>query len=293
MTVTVFEFDAFTTVPGKGNPAGVVFDAQGLTRDQMQAVALKTGFNETVFVLPSTIADCRLRFFTPGHEINLCGHATTAAVFAYAYFEKLARDIRSVETNIGVLPVRLTTQPDGSRRVEMRQGRPDFLQFVGETAELMHAIGLRNSDLDNSLPIVFGSTGTWTVLIPIKRIDRFAHMKPHNTRFPGILHQLPHASLHPFSLESFETDNTVYARHFSSMFSGTTEDAVTGTASGVIAAFLLEYFKPGSPSISFSVRQGVEMGREGRVYVRANKNGFTEVYTEGDCVFVREFPIKI
>ena len=48
----------------------------------MQEVAKKVGFNETAFPLKSDKADLRIRYFTPGHEINLCGHATMATIYA-------------------------------------------------------------------------------------------------------------------------------------------------------------------------------------------------------------------
>lgn len=48
----------------------------------MQVTAFQVGFNETAFPMKSEVADLRIRFFTPGHEINLCGHATMATLFA-------------------------------------------------------------------------------------------------------------------------------------------------------------------------------------------------------------------
>lgn len=82
MQVHVLHYDAFVTVAGLGNPAGVVLDAQGLSDDAMQQIAAAMGFNETAFVLPSDRADLRIRYWTPGHEVNLCGHATIATVWA-------------------------------------------------------------------------------------------------------------------------------------------------------------------------------------------------------------------
>lgn len=80
--IQVFHYDAFSTKPNMGNPAGLVIDAEGLTNDEMQLIAKKVGFNETSFVLPSNVADIRIRYFTPGHEMNLCGHVTVGTIFA-------------------------------------------------------------------------------------------------------------------------------------------------------------------------------------------------------------------
>ena len=42
----------------------------------------------------------------------------------------------------------------------MRQAAPQFKEFTGSKEELAHSIGLEVNDLDVSLPIVYGSTGT-------------------------------------------------------------------------------------------------------------------------------------
>ena len=78
--VKVLCAEAFSAQPQKGNPAGVVFDADDLSDGEMQQLAKIVGFNETVFILKSALADVRLRYFTPNHEMNLCGHGTVAAI---------------------------------------------------------------------------------------------------------------------------------------------------------------------------------------------------------------------
>lgn len=70
--VNVYRYNAFGTAPDKGNSAGGVLDASGLDDGHMLAVARQVGYNETAFVLPAETADLRIRFFTPGHEVNLC-----------------------------------------------------------------------------------------------------------------------------------------------------------------------------------------------------------------------------
>ena len=60
MKTQFYRCDAFTTEPGKGNPAGVVPDAQSLSDEQMQKIAAWAGYSETAFVLPSEKADLQL-----------------------------------------------------------------------------------------------------------------------------------------------------------------------------------------------------------------------------------------
>ncbi len=73
--------DAFAAAPFKGNPACVVepFD-QWPSDDWMQALARENNQAETAFLLRTgDPARFGLRWFTPGMEVDLCGHATLAS----------------------------------------------------------------------------------------------------------------------------------------------------------------------------------------------------------------------
>ena len=72
MSVLSYEIvDVFTDRPFAGNPLAVVFGADALAKDQMQALAREFHLSETVFVLPPTVdgATYRLRIFTPTAEL--------------------------------------------------------------------------------------------------------------------------------------------------------------------------------------------------------------------------------
>lgn len=73
--------DAFAAAPFKGNPACVVepFDAWP-DAGWMQALAKENNQAETAFLLRTADpARFGLRWFTPGMEVDLCGHATLAS----------------------------------------------------------------------------------------------------------------------------------------------------------------------------------------------------------------------
>lgn len=289
--IKVLHYDAFSPYPNKGNPAGVVLEADHLSESEMQSIAHKVGFNETVFVVSSDVADLRLKYFTPGHEINLCGHATMASLFALKTKGILgeASSVK-IETNVGVLPIQFSMDNNNHLLIKMKQDQPKFIEFNGDRAKLAYDIGLTLDEIEEDLPIVYGCTGAWTLLVPIKSIDSFNKMKPINSLFPEILTQLPKASVHPFSLQTLDPHALMHARHFSSPYSGTVEDPVTGTASGVMGAYYLKYINPHLDSIKFDVEQGLEMGRDGKVNVEVyrNESGEMDVFISGTAVFVRE-----
>jgi len=289
----VLHYNAFSTERTKGNPAGVVLEADAIDEAEMQAIAKAVGFNETVFVVQSDKADYRLRYFTPGHEINLCGHATVAATYALKTTGRIAADTNqiTIETNVGVLPVTFETK-DGELVVTMRQDRPQFLPFHGSVAELAQSMGIDTEEVDDRLPVVYGSTGTWTLLVPIRAAETLGRMKPINQAFPGILTENPRSSVHPFVIDEQPQELRMQARHFSSPYSGTIEDAVTGTASGVMGAYYLTYLQPERQHVEFVVEQGKELGREGKVYVCVDREpDGLEVHISGTGVFVEEFEV--
>jgi hypothetical protein len=58
-----------------------VREADGWREEDMLRTAAAVGFNETTFIQKSGKADVCLRCFTPGHEMDLCGHATVASLY--------------------------------------------------------------------------------------------------------------------------------------------------------------------------------------------------------------------
>jgi PhzF family phenazine biosynthesis protein len=74
----IYQVDAFTTEPFKGNPAGVCILDKEPESDWMQNIAMEMNLSETAFVFPGD--DCRtIRYYTPETEMKLCGHATLSA----------------------------------------------------------------------------------------------------------------------------------------------------------------------------------------------------------------------
>ena len=290
-SIKVSIVEAFTKQVKKGNPAGIVFDADHLTESQMQNIAKIVGFNESVFVLKSTVADIQLRYFTPNHEMNLCGHGTVASIceFMKQNHIKNSKNL-TVETLAGIIDIHYNSSLN---EVTMSQSPAKFKAFNGSLVELVSSIGLNIKDLDENYPVMYGNTGTWTILIPIKHLESFERMVPSTEKFLNILNEIPTASVHPFSLETIYSHNNMHGRHFSASHSGTIEDPVTGTASCVMGAYYITYIKD-VQSVELMIEQGQEMGRDGQVKVHASKiNNQIEVEISGTSAFVEEINLTI
>ncbi len=295
-SITVFHYSAFTTQVGKGNPAGLVLDADELTTAQMQEIARRVGFNETSFICHSTEADLRLRYFTPGYEMELCGHGTIAALYALQARHLLPERAEPVqlivETRAGLLPMAIREQA-GRPLVRMRQAEAEFRPFEGARSELASVLGLREEDLAADLPVVYASTGTWTLLVPIRSLEAFARMNAHNEEFPALLQAMPRCSLHPFCLQTHDPTALMHGRHFSSAFAGTREDPVTGTASGALGAYYITYIRP-QQRLSLLIEQGFEVGRDGRVLVEVERDEQgVQVSIEGTAVYEKAWSLEL
>jgi len=293
--IKVYHYDAFATEPGMGNPAGIVLEGDVLTEQQMQAVAKAVGFNESAFPVSSEKADLRIRFFSPGKEMELCGHATVATLYAMKTRGLLGeKEELTIETKAGILPVWIREDADGRTWITMRQAEPQFQPFEGDREKLAQVIGLSAEDLDGALPVLYGSTGTWTLIVPVTGLEACKRMKPDNQSFPQVMTQMPGASIHPMCLEVNDPTVQMHGRHFSSPTSGTVEDPVTGTASGVMGAYYARYIrKEWADDQEYLVEQGQEIGRDGRVKIRVyGREDRPAVEMSGTAVFVKEFEVE-
>ena len=78
--------DAFTDKVFAGNPAAVCLPESWPQDSLLQSIAIENNLSETAFAVKETDGRYRLRWFTPGGEIDLCGHATLATAYVITRF---------------------------------------------------------------------------------------------------------------------------------------------------------------------------------------------------------------
>jgi len=112
MKIPYFQINAFTDQFNGGNPAGVCPLEQWLPDELLQQIAAENNLSETAFFVaePNTSnADYHLRWFTPGCEVDLCGHATLATSHYLFHFAKFEKDTLVFKTRSGLLSVKRST----------------------------------------------------------------------------------------------------------------------------------------------------------------------------------------
>ncbi|MBT1174172.1 PhzF family phenazine biosynthesis protein [Bifidobacterium sp. LC6] len=104
MTMRQYVVDAFTDKVFKGNPAAVCLPESWPSDELMADIAMENRFSETAFVVREP-AGWHLRWFTPGGEIDLCGHATLASAYVVLRFVEPNADVVWFRTMSGILTV--------------------------------------------------------------------------------------------------------------------------------------------------------------------------------------------
>lgn len=99
-----YHVDAFAEKVFEGNPAAVCVLDKYPSDALMQKIAGENNLSETAFAVKEG-EDYHLRWFTPGGEIDLCGHATLGTAYVlFRFFEKDASSI-TFQTMSGALTV--------------------------------------------------------------------------------------------------------------------------------------------------------------------------------------------
>ena len=259
--------DVFTSTPFKGNPVAVILDAEGLTTEQMQAIANWTNLSETTFVLPAAdpAADYSLRIFTPRAELPFAGHPTIGS--AHAILEsgmaaptdgKLIQHCAKGLIDIAV--------PADWRRHGLSFRLPAHTLAPAPDAEGLHrALGARATFVQ--APALVDVGPRWVIC-------EYADEATVRTLAPD------YAALIAYDHAHGSTGLTVFAeagqgklvvRSFAPA-DGINEDPVCGSGNGAVAAYRLDH-GAASEGESYAASQGREVGRDGTVRVRYGADG--------------------
>lgn len=168
-----YTVDAFTSRVFSGNPAAVCV-MEGYPPDEVLLdIARENNLSETAFAVREG-GGYRLRWFTPGGEIDLCGHATLATAFVLLNFYEPGTERVVFSTMSGELTV---TRRGGLYEMDF----PSYeLRRVPVTEEMAAAFGASPSEayMGRDLLCVFDDERTVREMAP--NMDRLRDL-------PGLL----------------------------------------------------------------------------------------------------------
>ena len=295
----MYQIDSFTREVFRGNPAGVVPHAEGLTDVQMQQIARELNNSETAFILSSNDPryDVEVRFFTPTAEVPLCGHATIAAHYVRAI--EGSRTGRYIQkTKAGLLPVEVVREDDDFLII-MTQGKP----FVGNPFDdamvksIAMALGITSADLRTDCPVAIASAGHSKVMIGIKDQSLLHSLHPDKDALTRISHKIGCNGFYVFTLHPDEPI-LVHGRMFAPAI-GIPEDPVTGNANGPLGIYMVHFdICPDlqhDDYFDFEIVQGEAIGRAGgmKVHVEKKNGKPSKVQIAGRAVVAFKTEIEI
>src|SRR5271166_4348309 len=164
------QLDVFCPRAFEGNPLAVFPDGRGLSDQQMQAIAREMNLSESTFVLPRDAATERergvqVRIFTVQEELPFAGHPTLGTAFQLRGGTGAPEVV--LDLKAGKVPVRFEETAGQPVFGEMTQLDPTFGSRHDREA-VSRACGLRDGDIDPSLPIETVSTGLPYTIVPLR-----------------------------------------------------------------------------------------------------------------------------
>ena len=282
--------DVFTRTRFGGNQLAVLPEAEGLSDEQMQAIAREMNFSETTFVLPPTdpTADARVRIFTPGRELPFAGHPVVGTGFVLGR-ERGKRSLR-LEVKIGTLGVEVDPGDGILGGAEMEQPVPTFEPAPNaDPAVLAGLLGLDASDVVAETPAEIGSAGNPFLYVRLRSLDAVRRARGVPDAWERYFAGHGHAAVYLFTTETLDPLATAHARMYSlALGASVREDPATGSASGPAGGYLLRHGL--SRSGRLLLEQGYEMLRPSQIDVELTVSGdtLTGVMVGGGVVLVAE-----
>lgn len=291
--------DVFTDVPFGGNQLAVFPDASGIPESALLNITREFNYSETTFCYPP--ADpahaARVRIFTPGGEVPFAGHPTVGTAIALHALGKHAGQGATLVLEEGVGPVRVAVQP--RERAAFAQFTTAKLPETGTPVPtrntLAEILSLGVDDIAGGMNAPQAvSCGLPFVMVGVKSLKALATARIRLDRWDETLRGSPARDLFVFAPDPEHGPTHYRARCFVPGF-GVPEDPATGSANAAFAGYLAARAHERDGTLTWTVSQGVEMGRPSWLELEADRaNGaITAIRVGGSAVFVMEGKVTL
>jgi PhzF family phenazine biosynthesis protein len=257
------QVDVFGTDTCTGNPLAVVFDAEGLTDEDIRRFSVWSNLSECTFLLPPTSAeaDYRVRIFSMNVELPFAGHPTLGTARAWLEAGGVPRNSDHLiqECGIGLVKVRIEEESLAfAAPTRLKSGPVDseLLERLVEILGITHSQVVDSEWLDN---------GPGWVGLLLDSAETVLNLRPDATMYPGrwdigVIGAHPAGSETAFELRAFMTESGEPLR----------EDPVTGSLNAAAAEWMIATKRVRAP---YMTSQGTAIGRRGRIYISEDADG--------------------
>ena len=257
-----------------GNPLAVFEDARGLSDADMQALALQFNLSETTFILPSQVADARVRIFTPTFEMPFAGHPTLGSAHVVRALSH-AGDALALEMLAGTIPV--IAQAD----VWTLEAKPPATRKVDASREQLAAmLGLAESDL--GAPPLWVDTGSEQLVIPLASANAVRRCAPDPVFLArdGSVQLGAGVTRAMAYVWAVDEPRSVLARFFFPKHGAIVEDPGTGSACANLGGWLVA--TGAALPLQWSVAQGEAVGRRCKLGLAVDSGG--RIFVSGHVI---------
>jgi PhzF family phenazine biosynthesis protein len=250
-----------------GNPLCVFEDGTGFDSATMQALALQFNLSETTFILPSSVADARVRIFTPRYEMPFAGHPTLGTAHVLRAMRP-GLDGLQIETGAGCVAVRA----EGDRWT--LTAPPATWREAGATpAQLAAGLGLDAADIAER-PL-WVKAGREQLIVPVNSADAVRRAVPRAEALAQLCSEDGAAMAYVFAQLG---EGRLLARFFFPQGQIWLEDPATGSATANLGGWCLAMRR--ALPLEFEIAQGEATGRPSQLRLRVSAEGRIEVAGE-------------
>jgi PhzF family phenazine biosynthesis protein len=158
MKIPIYQADAFTGELFGGNPAAVCPLQNWLSDDLMQQIAVENNLSETAYLVKDN-NDFHIRWFTPGTEVKLCGHATLAS--AHILFNVLGHAGDTIIFHSKSGPLKVTKHSNGKLTLDFPSNPPEAVTAIPNG--IFEGLGIGTAP-------VFKTSFDYMVVLPSQKI---------------------------------------------------------------------------------------------------------------------------
>src|SRR5690349_9335303 len=292
--------DVFTDRAFGGNPLAVVLDAEGLSTEQMQAIATEFNYSETTFVLPPAdkANDANVRIFTVRSELPFAGHPNVGTAFVLATRAAKAPARLKFEEKAGLVPIEIQTAQGRVVGSEFAAPKPLSKGATVDAKEAAAILSLSAADIktDRHSPMI-ASVGLPFLIVEVASRDAVKRAKPDATAFWKTFPAVGADAVYFYTrdVSASEQPLDLQARMFHPGSAGLSEDPATGSATGAAAAFLADLDATRDGELKLRIGQGFDMGRPSLLLTRViKKNGaIVSTHVGGHCVQMMEGALRV
>lgn len=250
----------------KGGNMACVFEDKGYTKEIKQNLAEKINLSEIVFVSKKE-DHFYLQYFTPNKEIDMCGHATIAAIgYINETYDEFPNEIYAKNSKIYI--------KYDKKRIYIDLGISKFIKKMSNFKELSEALTIdaKYIGYEKLNPAIYES-GIADILMPVCNYDILMKIEIDVEKLTELSKNSNVVGLHAFTI----SNQQIFARNFAPLY-GINEEFATGTSNNSLI-YLLE-----SEDIEIKNKGSIIQGdgyNVGKIYYLYLYN---KVYIGGDVI---------